>query len=752
MTPGCRRGRRLAWGHALGSPEPELGCSFEEDASRWSRGEASVMRLEYPHFLSLLSPECIESKSKAALPEQLQGSQVVVEQLQDQVQLQQKKLKMDGLRQTQSLECVLERQHLAVEMLLQEGQALKAQVSFRTPFYLPYKLGHGLILSSSVYLQLRQYKAVTQEQERERSLQVEWDQHMWEQLNQAESYAHVLESSLDLYKKKYQAALGRVGELESWMQHLEKEAGGKATGHAEKHMLLEDLQSKGQAEDNLAQFKGEQHSAQERGQAVQLTCQHKAIIQELQIQLAASRTKLLQQKEALAGLRREFASYKLTHSCSATRSRNQLTSQEILRQKLWQQAKEHWALVEDLKLELAREAKRNSNTVTDLARLELAVQSLCQEAVAERKQQQRELAALQHQVCQAQALLGQSRRLCAQKERAIQKRDRLLRRAWASHSVFQERARAHSLNATSREAKHGSWCAGAPVLQQRRPKSPEQWWPAGQALGQEEAAMKGPQEQLVGGDPELQRLGKVGLPLEALHGRERRAEAGLGQTSFLGGGGPAAAAAAATTSARGLLRELIEELSWSKWQPLQAASMLELEMFQRQLQEEWSVQGLQACMMEQKAENCSLQEQLTKQTAALRLARWSFRQAWLQLQQQAAKIDSLQISLEASRVSQHCLHQESELVVADVRQWVKEQKQVNEELGHKLRVQIKQIAQLTGERDLLRELVERLQQDNQRLKNEASEKRIVCERIKALHNSDLEPHTVLQQLWQILPW
>ncbi|KAM6430581.1 polyamine-modulated factor 1-binding protein 1 isoform 2-T2 [Liasis olivaceus] len=668
----------------------------------------------------------LQRKSKAALPEQLQGSQEVVEQLQGQVRLQQKKLKMDGLRQTQSLECVLEGPHLAVERLLQEGQALKAQ--------------------------LRQYKAVTREQERERSLQVEWDQHMWEQLNQAESYAHVLESSLDLYKKKYQAALGRVGELESRMQHLEKEAGEKATGHAEKPMLLEDLQSKGQAEDNLAQFKGEQHSARERGQALQLSCRHHKTIQELQVQLAASRTKLLQQKEALAGLRREFASYKLTHSCSVTRSRNQLTSQEILGQRLRQQAEEHWALVEDLKLELAREAEQNSNTMTDLARLELAVQSLCQEAVAERNRQQQELAALQHQVCQAQALLGQSRRLCAQKERAIQKRDRLLRRAWASHGVFHERARAHPLNATSQEAKHGSWHAGAPVLQQRRPKSPEQQWPAGQALGQEEAATKGPQEQLVGGDPELQRLGKVGCPLEGLRGRERRAEAGLGQTSFLGGGGPAAAAATtAAATARVLLRELIKELSWPTWQPLQAASVLELEILQRQLQKEWSVQGLRACVMEQKAENCTLQEQLTKQTAALRLAQGSFRQAQLRLQQQAAKIDSLQISLEASRVGHHWLHQESELVVANVRQWVKEQKQVNEELGHKLRAQIKQIAQLTGERDFLRELVERLQQDNQRLKNEASEKRIVCERIKALHKSDLEPHAVLQQLWQMLP-
>lgn len=38
------------------------------------------------------------------------------------------------------------------------------------------------------------------------------------------------------------------------------------------------------------------------------------------------------------------------------------------------------------------------------------------------------------------------------------------------------------------------------------------------------------------------------------------------------------------------------------------------------------------------------------------------------------QIESLLISLEASRAGHHWLHQESELVLANVRQWVKEQK------------------------------------------------------------------------------
>lgn len=58
-----------------------------------------------------------------------------------------------------------------------------------------------------------------------------------------------------------------------------------------------------------------------------------------------------------------------------------------------------------------------------------------------------------------------------------------------------------------------------------------------------------------------------------------------------------------------------------------------------QLQEtERRVQALQTCVMEQKADIRSLQEQLTKQTAVLGLVNRRFRQARLQLQHQATAV------------------------------------------------------------------------------------------------------------------
>ncbi|XP_077687710.1 polyamine-modulated factor 1-binding protein 1 isoform X3 [Eretmochelys imbricata] len=107
--------------------------------------------------------------------------------------------------------------------------------------------------------------------------------------------------------------------------------------------------------------------------------------------------------------------------------------------------------------------------------------------------------------------------------------------------------------------------------------------------------------------------------------------------------------------------------------------------------------------------------------------------------------EALRSSLGAARSDSRRLHCESELVLANVTQWVKEQKQANDKLGHKIREQIKHIAQLTGEKDHLQEVTARLQRENRRLKGEASERRIECERCKALQGSGLDARAMLRQ-------
>ncbi|XP_072452086.1 uncharacterized protein pmfbp1 isoform X3 [Chiloscyllium punctatum] len=109
------------------------------------------------------------------------------------------------------------------------------------------------------------------------------------------------------------------------------------------------------------------------------------------------------------------------------------------------------------------------------------------------------------------------------------------------------------------------------------------------------------------------------------------------------------------------------------------------------------------------------------------------------------ELETLRKSLHGARSDSSRLHRESELVVANVNQWVKDQKQANEKLGNKIKEQTKQILQLTTEKDHLQEMNERLQHENKKLKVEVDEKRIANERLKALHSHPGEHSNVARQ-------
>uniref|UniRef100_A0A4W5Q8B4 Uncharacterized protein n=1 Tax=Hucho hucho TaxID=62062 RepID=A0A4W5Q8B4_9TELE len=63
----------------------------------------------------------------------------------------------------------------------------------------------------------------------------------------------------------------------------------------------------------------------------------------------------------------------------------------------------------------------------------------------------------------------------------------------------------------------------------------------------------------------------------------------------------------------------------------------------------------------------------------------------------ANEVEVLRQSLGNARSDSSLLHRESELVVTNVNQWVKEQKQGNEKLNFKIKDQSKNIIHLTAE-------------------------------------------------------
>ncbi|XP_050778179.1 polyamine-modulated factor 1-binding protein 1 isoform X4 [Gopherus flavomarginatus] len=369
---------------------------------------------------------CIsQSQQQAMLVEQMQGEltsrerahQTELEQLQAKLQHLQQELDIckgknqDNLSHLQQRESTMERQSSHLEFLLQQCQTLKEEV-----FY---------------------YEEVVQKQERELCLQQEQLREAQEHLAMAKSKSSSTESNLDLYKKKYQAALNRAGELEGKVQSLEEELQDMSSQMWEcddiiinlcsKQLVLQQEMTGRRNQTAVEQLTQELHATQEDlGRSLQHTPQHEQSIQALREQLAASQTKCLEADETLMHVQTEFASYTATHSHSNASYESQVAMAENLQQRLShadedrakhsQRAEEYQCLVQDLKLELVRVAEQKNSSMKAVGTLELEVQRLRQDTAAKVERKQLEVAKLQQLIQQLECELRESRRLCAQKE------------------------------------------------------------------------------------------------------------------------------------------------------------------------------------------------------------------------------------------------------------------------------------------------------------------------------------------------
>ncbi|XP_077165826.1 polyamine-modulated factor 1-binding protein 1 isoform X2 [Paroedura picta] len=522
-------------------------------------------------------------------------------------------------------------------------------------------------------------------QELEFSQQRERERHRQEQLTQAKHRVGLLEGVLGLYKKKYQALLGRAGELERRQLQLAEELTGQAKAREEAALkvlsLQEELRSRchqlAQAKDTVARLAQELQGAQEeraRGQ------QHEETIQELREQLAINHTKVLDHEEALAALQKDFSGYQLAHAYSNSCYESQVIEAETLRQKLLQvegkrseyqqQAEEYQALVQDLKWELARVSEQKQRATEEAAHLELAIQNLWLETAAERERQQLKAAEQQQQVQRLEAELQQSWHRCAQKEQAILEKDEALSEAQLEtmharsalqekeQEVAQQQVGAQQLEASLQSIQEelqqshrecAALRAEAQALQHGLQESQAQEQGAAQELLQQKELVLLAQSRLCHAQEELSK--RVAESLHHMQAAQRiEAELRLFKDRATG-------AEVELEQKRGLLEELTEELSQSKQQcqaavqeatqHRQAAAQLERRLENSRerlkgLQQRWQeqqqrAQHLQSTAMVQEAENRVLQEQLRQHTTQLEVARRNLKHLQFKLQQQTAE-------------------------------------------------------------------------------------------------------------------
>ncbi|CAM5151642.1 unnamed protein product [Eretmochelys imbricata] len=487
---------------------------------------------------------CIsQGQEQAVLVEQGQpesrerARQTELEQLRARLQHLQQELDVckgknqDNLSHLQQRESSMERQSLDLEFLLQQCQTLKEEV-----FY---------------------YEEVVQKQERELCQQQEQLREAQEHLAMAKSKSSCTESSLDLYKKKYQAALNRAGELEGKVQSLEEELRDMSSQMREcddtiinlcsKQLVLQQEMTGRRNQTAMEQLTQELHATQEELSSSLLHAhQCEQSIQGLQEQLVTSQTKCLQEEETLVNVQTEFASYTAIHSHSNASYESQAAVAEKLQQQLIhaeeesskhsQRAEEYQCLVQDLKLELVRVAEQKNSTMKALGKLELEVQRLRQDTAAEVVRKQLEVAKLQQLIQTLECKLRESRRLCAQREQVMQSREEQLRQAQAALQETElegakQRAEASSLDGRLRQAQQereqsraasGTLQEESQLLRQRRQDSQQQQQAAAQELVQQEerlllaqSSLQSTQEQLSERVAEVVRLEQASRRWEA---------------------------------------------------------------------------------------------------------------------------------------------------------------------------------------------------------------------------------------------
>ncbi|XP_069477339.1 polyamine-modulated factor 1-binding protein 1-like isoform X2 [Ambystoma mexicanum] len=110
------------------------------------------------------------------------------------------------------------------------------------------------------------------------------------------------------------------------------------------------------------------------------------------------------------------------------------------------------------------------------------------------------------------------------------------------------------------------------------------------------------------------------------------------------------------------------------------------------------------------------------------------------------ELEALRRALEAARTDSSRLHQESELVVANVNQWIKEQTLANENLGEKFREQNKHLIQLAAEKDHMQEIKDALTKEIKKLNAEYEETKIENEQLKAFRTRSANQEALLSQL------
>ncbi|KAJ8413471.1 hypothetical protein AAFF_G00094670 [Aldrovandia affinis] len=150
-----------------------------------------------------------------------------------------------------------------------------------------------------------------------------------------------------------------------------------------------------------------------------------------------------------------------------------------------------------------------------------------------------------------------------------------------------------------------------------------------------------------------------------------------------------------------------------------------------------------ACLQQERTSLEDSRRQVEDEAESLRRERSSLRE---KLEAATAELETRRLTAEEARADNARLHQESQLAVASVNRWIKEQKIASENLAVKITEQTKLLTLVTTEKDHLQETKDALELEIRTLRVVIDEKQKEIGHLKAIHSHSANQQAMLNHL------
>ncbi|XP_072427450.1 uncharacterized protein [Chiloscyllium punctatum] len=275
-----------------------------------------------------------------------------------------------------------------------------------------------------------------------------------DEIIESHNQAKVFESTIDLYKQKYQANTDRIQDLEKLVQNFEEESKYSSNQMFElndavhnlkdemvtlRHRYEEKCTQIETCEEMIDQLSDELNASQ---QNLQKNKDHSAqceqLIDILKDEVQKMQREITDQKDTIQQLQSDLTQYQINHGHSNEEYNVQTRQMEYLQKELEtvknvcnekiSEVEKYEQTVFKLRTEIAKSSDQRQSYIDEVENLEKTLQSLQLSGAASEHKHKLELVQLQQQITQLENDLTDSQRACNQKNQEIWKRDDLLQK------------------------------------------------------------------------------------------------------------------------------------------------------------------------------------------------------------------------------------------------------------------------------------------------------------------------------------